>query len=152
MNRSYSAPELRRVGGLAVAAGSILAAVGAGAWGVVTKQLRDENITVPDHAPFLVGRRVQDPLTAFAQSEAIKGNAERIAGGRTFSDVSDALRRAEKDSDEQRRLQHQCETLSTAAALRTSLMTSVLAYGVAAFAAGLGMMLTAAGSQLRRAR
>ncbi|CAG7615530.1 hypothetical protein LEUCIP111803_01886 [Leucobacter soli] len=152
MNRSYSAPEFRRVGGLAIAAGSILVAAGASAWGVVTRQLRDENITVPDHAPFLPGKRVQDPMTAFAQSEAIKGNAERIAGGRTFSDVSDALRKVEKGSDEEQRLKQQSETLSAAAALRTSLMTSVLAYGVAAFAAGLGVMLAAAGSQLRRAR
>lgn len=142
---------LRRVGGLALAAGSLLLAGGACAWSAVTKQLRDERITVPPNAPALAGRRVQGPATAYAQALVIKRNAERSAGGRTFADISAALRGVDGDSDEARDLRNQSAALSTAASLRTSLMTSVLAYGVSALVAGLGALFLIVGSQLRRA-
>ncbi|WP_449281351.1 hypothetical protein [Leucobacter sp.] len=151
MTLDRSASSLRRAGGLAVAAGALLAVAGAGAWCAVTKQLRDEKITVPGNAPVLAGKPVQGPATAYVEALVIKGNAERGAGGRTFADISDALRGVDSGSDEARELRNQSSALSTAAALRTSLMTSVLAYGVSALAAGLGIFLAAAGSQLRRA-
>lgn len=146
-----SASALRRIGGFAIAAGTVFTAVGVGAWTTVTRQLRDEKITVPGNAPMFAGKRVQDPATAYVEALVIKRNAERSAGGRTFADISDALRGVESGSDEERELRGQSAALSTAAALRTSLMTSVLAYGVSAFAAGLGVFLTIVGSQLRRA-
>jgi len=142
---------LRQVGGLAIAAGTMFVVAGAGAWSVVTKQLRDEKITVPPNAPMLGGRRVQDPVTAYVEALVIKGNAERGAGGRTFADISAALRGVDGSSDEARALRNQSSALSTAASLRTSLMTSVLAYGVSAVAGGLGVFFVLAGSQLRRA-
>ena len=145
-----SIPTLRCVGGLAIAAGSVFLAVGAGAWFAVTKQLRDEKITVPGNAPLLAGRRVQDPVTAYAQALAIKDNSERGAGGRTFAEVSAALRDVEKGSEEEAELRKHSAALSTAASLRTSLMTSVLAYGVSALVGGLGAFFVVAGSQLRR--
>ncbi len=146
-----SASALRRAGGLAIVAGSVFIAAGAGAWFTVTKQLRDEKITVPGNAPVLAGKPVQGPATAYVQALVIKGNAERGAGGRTFADISEALRGVDSSSDEAHELRNQSSALSTAAALRTSLMTSVLAYGVSAFAAGLGALLSVIGSQLRRA-
>jgi hypothetical protein len=142
--------SLRRVGGLTVAAGALLAAAGAGAWVAVTTQLRAEKITVPGNAPILAGKPVQDPATAYVEALVIKGNAERGAGGRTFADISEALRHVEKGSDEERELRGQSSALSTAASLRTSLMTSVLAYGVSALVAGLGAFFVITGSQLRR--
>lgn len=145
------ASALRRVGGLALAAGSVFVAVGAGAWATVTKQLRAENITVPPNAPALAGRRVQDPATAYVEALVIKGNAERGAGGRTFADISAALGDVDKNSEEARELRNQSTALSTAASLRTSLLTSVLAYGVSALVAGLGAFFMVIGSQLRRA-
>ncbi len=151
MTSPPSIPTLRRVGGLAIAAGSVLLAAGAGAWLTVTKQLRDEKITVPGNAPLLAGRRVQDPVTAYVEALVIKGNAERGAGGRTFADISAALRDVEGGSDEAAELRKQSAALSTAASLRTSLMTSVLAYGVSALVGGLGAFFVIAGSQLRRA-
>ncbi len=141
---------LRRVGGLTVAAGTLLAVAGSGAWFVVTKQLRAEKITVPGNAPILAGKTVQDPVTAYVEALVIKGNAERGAGGRTFADISEALRHVEKGSDEEGKLRGQSASLSTAASLRTSLMTSVLAYGVSALVAGLGAFFVVIGSQLRR--
>jgi len=145
-----STPALRRVGGLAIAAGSAFLAVGVGAWLAVTKQLRDEKITVPGNAPLLAGKRVQGPATAYVEALVIKGNAERGAGGRTFADISAALRDVEGSSDEAAELRKQSAALSTAASLRTSLMTSVLAYGVSALVGGLGAIFVIAGSQLRR--
>ncbi|MCU1477306.1 MAG: hypothetical protein JWQ64_1999 [Subtercola sp.] len=142
---------LRRAGGLAIAAGSLFVAVGAGAWLTVTKQLRDERITVPGNAPALAGKRVQGPATAYVEALVIKRNAERGAGGRTFADISDALRGVDSSSEEAAELRKQSSALSTGASLRTSLMTSVLAYGVSAFVGGLGAFFLIVGSQLRRA-
>ncbi|PPF82970.1 aromatic ring-opening dioxygenase LigA [Subtercola sp. Z020] len=152
MSTLPTASALHRVGGLAVAAGSVFVAVGAGAWYTVTQQLRAEKITVPGNAPRFAGKPVQGPATAYVEAVVIKGNAERGAGGRTFADISTALRGVEAGSDEEAELRKQSAALSTGAALRTSLMTSVLAYGVSAFAAGLGAFFLVAGSQLRRAR
>jgi hypothetical protein len=140
---------VRRVGGLTRAAGSVFLLAGAGAWFTVTKQLRDEKITVPGNAPVLAGKRVQDPVTAYVQALVIKRNAARSAGGRTFADISAALREVDGSSDEARELRNQSSALSTAASLRTSLMTSVLAYGVSALVVGLGAFFLTVGSQLR---
>lgn len=141
---------LHSAGGLAVAAGTLFAAVGVAAWVAVTKQLRKEKITVPGNASLLAGKPVAGPATAFAEALAIQANAEHAAGGRTFAEIGDALRAVEKDSDEAQALRAQSQSLATAAALRTSLLTSVLAYGVSAFAAGIGLLLMTMGSQLRR--
>lgn len=151
MTSMHTTPVLHRVGGLAIAAGSLFVAVGGGAWLIVTKQLRDERITVPGNAPILAGKRVQDPVTAYVEALVIKRNAERGAGGRTFADISEALRGLDASSDEAGELRNQSSALSTGASLRTSLMTSVLAYGVSALAGGLGLFFLVVGSQLRRA-
>lgn len=150
MTSSARSHALRRVSTLSVAAGSVFVAAGAAAWITVTQQLRAEKIVVPPNAPVLAGARVQDPVTAYVEAGVIKSNAERGAGGRTFADISTALRTAEAGSDEARDLRNQSLSLSTAAALRTSLMTSVLAFGVSALAVGLGGFFVVAGSLLRR--
>lgn len=143
--------SVRRAGGYAVAAGTLFAAVGAAAWATVTSQLRAEKITVPANAPALAGAPVQGPVSAYIEAQVIKGNAERGAGGRTYADVSAALQKVEKGSQEEADLRKQSAALSTASALRTSLFTSVLAYGVSAFAAGMGALLVVVGGALRRA-
>lgn len=148
---SFPSLPLRRAGGLAVAAGSLFALVGIGAWSTITKQLRAEKITVPPNAPAFAGKQVSGPATAFVQALVIKRNAEQSAGGRTFADVGAALRGLDPDSPESRELREQGTSLSTAAALRTALLLSVLAYGVSVFAAGLGAVLVTVGAQLRRA-
>ncbi|WP_440711204.1 aromatic ring-opening dioxygenase LigA [Herbiconiux sp. YIM B11900] len=150
MSTSSSASALRTVGGLSIAAGSLFVAAGAGAWFTVTKQLQAEKIEVPGNAPAFGGKTVQGPATAYVEALVIKSNAERGAGGRTFADISTALRGVDAKSDEAAELRKQSAALSTAASLRTSLMTSVLAYGVSAFAAGLGAFLLLVGTVLRR--
>lgn len=141
---------LARAGGLAMAAGSLFLAGGVAAWCTVAKQLKDEDIVVPDNAPVFAGRVVQDPATAFVQALVIKRNSESLAGGRTFAEVGERMREVEKSSDEYGELRAQQETLATAASLRASLMTSVLAFGVSALAAGIGGVLVLVGRQLRR--
>ncbi|MBF4574017.1 hypothetical protein ITJ64_16005 [Herbiconiux sp. VKM Ac-1786] len=150
MTSSPTAPDLRSVGGLAIAAGCLFVTVGAGAWVAVATQLRAEKIDVPGNAPMLKGKRVQGPVTAYVEALVIKGNAERGAGGRTFADISAALRGVDGASDEAAELRKQSAALSTAASLRTSLMTAVLAFGVSAFAGGSGTLLIATGTLLRR--
>lgn len=138
-----------RASGILLIAGTLFLSVGIAAWVAVSKQLRDERIVVPENAPVLAGRRVQDPLTAYVQALVIKGNAERGAGGRTFSDISEALRVVDKNSDQSRELRKQSSSLATAASLRTALMTSVLAFGVSTLVGGLGILLTCVGLLLR---
>ena len=142
-------PAARRVALLARIAGVLFGAAGAAAWAAVSKQLDDERITVPGNAPILAGRRVRGPVSAYVQALVIKGNAERGAGGRSFADISAALAEVEKGSDEERALRSQSAALATAASLRTSLLTSVLAFGVSALVAGIGALLVAAGTLLR---
>ncbi len=144
------ASALVTVGRLATATGTLLLAGGAAAWFAVTAQLRAEKIAVPDDADLLPGKPVQGPVTAYAEAAVIKRNAERASGGKTFADISDALKTVESGSDEERKLRGQSAALSTAASLRTSLMTSVLAYGVSALVAGLGAFFLVCGRVLRR--
>ena len=145
---STPASTLRAVGTLSLVAGSALVALGGTAWGVVSKQLRDEDITVPPNAPFLAGKRVQDPLTAFAEAETIRRNAERDAGGRSFAEVAAATKSAEPGSPEAAELGKTRLMLATAASLRTSLMTSVLAFGVSALVMGVGALLLTTGARM----
>lgn len=142
---------VRKAGVLATLVGTVFTTVGVAAWAVITRQLQDEKITVPGNAPAFAGKQVQDPVTAYVQALVIQRNAEKGAGGRTFADISNALRGVDPKSEEAQELRNHSASLSTAAALRTSLLMSVLAYGVSAFAAGLGMFFMIAGSQLRRA-
>lgn len=139
---------LRRVGGLAIGVGALFMAVGGAAWGVVSKQLRDEQITLPPNAPLMGGKLVQDPVSAFVQAEAIKTNAEKGAGGMKFAEVTGKIRQVDSDSEEAANLREQRLVLSTAASLRGALMTSVLAFGVSALIAGVGVLVTVAGIQL----
>jgi len=150
MTSPQPASALVTVGRLATAAGTLLLAGGAAAWFAVTTQLRDEKITVPDDAPALGGKPVQGPVSAYVEAIVIRRNAERGSGGKTFADISEELKTVEHGSDEERKLRGQSAALSTAASLRTSLMTSVLAYGVSALVVGLGAFFLVTGRVLRR--
>ena len=99
---------------------------GIAAWIGVTVQLSEENITVADDAAFLQGAQVTDPLTAWAQAEVIQKHTLELTGGKTYAELAqdDPLR----------------ETAATASYLRTSLFTSIVAFGVALLAAGTGVI------------
>ena len=110
-----------------VAAGIILIVAAAVTWVVVTNQLAAENITIGDDANCMAGEQVNGPITAFCQADLINEHALAATDGLTY---------AEMDRDDPRRA-----TAMNASFLRASLFTSVVAYGVAAMAAGLGVVL-----------
>jgi hypothetical protein len=126
-----STGPLRVLSIIVIAAGAILVIAGIVTWIVVRDQLADENIVVSEDAPFLAGDDVNGPFTAYAEAEAINDHALEASGGLTY---------AELERDDPTR-----ETVMTASFLRASLYTSVVSFGVAFFAFGVGIVLILVG-------
>lgn len=107
-------------------AGAVLLLGGAGTWYTVSNQLAAENITVTDDAPCQQGQDVNGPLEAFCMAEIINTHALEATGGKTYAELDreDPLRAVAQN----------------ASFLRASLFTSVVAFGVAAFAMGIGVL------------
>lgn len=107
-------------------AGAVLLLGGAGTWYTVSNQLAAESITVTDDAPCQQGQDVNGPLEAFCMAEIINTHALEATGGKTYAqlDREDPLR----------------AVAQSASFLRASLFTSVVAFGVAAFAMGIGVL------------
>lgn len=125
-------PPVRKVG-LIKAAGIIgilggiaLIIVGIVVWVMVSSQLRAENITIPDDAMAFQGQTVAGPFTAFVQADIIQHHALAASDGQTYAqlDKEDPVR----------------ATMMNASFLRASLFTSVVSFGVAAFAMGVGIL------------
>lgn len=116
---------------LVMAAGVVMIVAGVGTWIAVQTQLADEQITVSDDADRFAGDAVDGPLTAFSQANTIEKHALEASGGKTY---------AELDQDDPTR-----DTVMTASFLRASLFTSVVSFGVAAMAVGLGIVLVLIG-------
>lgn len=121
---------------LIIIAGVILIGAGTVTWFVVRDQLAAEKITVSDDADFAAGKPVEGPFTAYAQAEVINDHALEASGGLTY---------AQLDRDDPTR-----DTVMTASFLRASLFTSVVAFGVAFFAAGIGVLMILIGWALLR--
>ncbi|WP_240747403.1 aromatic ring-opening dioxygenase LigA [Microbacterium sp. K22] len=115
--------------------GIALIAVGIVVWVMVSTQLRAENITIPDDAIAFQGQTVAGPLTAFVQADIIQHHALEASAGSTYSElaVDDPIR----------------ATVMNASFLRASLFTSVVSFGVAAFAMGVGILSILFGWALR---
>jgi ABC-type Fe3+-siderophore transport system permease subunit len=127
---------VRVLGLLVVIAGAILIVAGAVTYGVVSKTLADQKITVSTDAAHFGGQQVTQPWQAYAQANVIAKHAGEIAGGKTY---------AELPQDDPNR-----QTVMTASFLQASLFTSVVAFGVAAMAMGLGVVFVLVGVALRR--
>ena len=125
---------VRVVAILLLLAGVILVVAGAVTWITVQNQLADEKITVSDDAARFAGEPVDGPLTAYAQAEVIEKHALESSGGKTY---------AEMDRNDPARA-----TVMDASFLRASLFTSVVAFGVAAMAAGIGVIVLLIGYAL----
>ncbi len=121
---------------LIIVAGIVMVVAGVVTWFVVQDQLANENITVSDDADFLAGNEVNGPFSAYAEADIINEHALEASGGLTY---------AELEQDDPVR-----QTVMTASFLRASLFTSVVAFGVAFMAAGLGVVLVLIGIALRR--
>ncbi|UNX54278.1 aromatic ring-opening dioxygenase LigA [Georgenia sp. TF02-10] len=130
----------RLAGIIAIIAGILFIIAGGVTWGMVTSQLKAENITVPEDSPMLAGDRVDGPFSAYAQANIINEHALAGTEGRTYAELGDAMHEVEEGSPEHAELQAQRATVMNASFLRASLFTSVVSYGVAALVMGLGVL------------
>lgn len=127
---------VKAIGVLGILGGALLILVGIIAWIAVTTQLTAENITIPDDAAAFQGQQVTGPVTAYIQADVINRHALEASGGMTY---------AELPQDDPVRA-----TVMQASFLRASLFTSVVAYGVALFAAGVGVLAILFGWAIHR--
>jgi hypothetical protein len=126
----------RTVGLIAMIAGLVFAVAGVVAYIAVEQTLSDQKITVSDDADMFAGKSVNGPFTAYAQAMVIGKHAKEIGKGKTYSELP---------QDDPNR-----DTVMTASFLQASLFTSVVAFGVSAMAAVLGVLLILIGWALRR--
>jgi len=122
------------IGLLVIIAGVVLVVAGVVTYGLVSSKLADQKITVSADAAHFGGQQVSQPWQAYAQADIIAKHADAIAGGKTY---------AELPQDDPNR-----QTVMTASFLQASLFTSVVAFGVAALAVGLGILFLLMGLAL----
>ena len=127
---------VRVIGIIVIVLGAFFVIAGIGTYAVASSTLADQKITVSDDASHFAGRDVKGPLTAYAQANVINKHATEIGGGKTY---------AELPQDDPNR-----STVMTASFLQASLFTSVVAFGVAAFVAVMGVILVLLGWSLMR--
>ena len=120
---------------IAIVVGIIMAIAGVVTWVVISNTLSDQNITVADDANCAAGDDVNGPYSAYCQADIIDQHTLDITGGLTYAELDreDPLRATAMDS----------------AFLQASLFTSVVAFGVAAMAFVVGIVLTLIGFALR---
>lgn len=123
------------IGVIVMVMGVIFAVAGVVTYVMVSNELAAENITVSKDAQWFAGKDVSGPFTAYSEAEVISKHALEATGGKTY---------AELDKEDPAR-----QTAMQASFLRASLFTSVVAFGVAALAAVLGVMLFLIGWALR---
>jgi len=120
------------VGIVTMVAGVTLIIAGIVTWNEVSSQLEAESITVAADASCQAGEPVDGPVTAWCQAEVINTHALEATGGKTYAELdrADPLR----------------AVAASASFLRASLFTSVVAYGVAAMALGVGVIFVLIGA------
>lgn len=123
------------IGTLVIVAGIILGLSGAGTWALVASSLGDERVTVAEDAARFGGEKVAGPLTAYYQADIIETHALEGSGGKTY---------AELDREDPARA-----IVMNGSFLRASLFTSVVSFGIAAMAMGLGVVFVLVGFALR---
>ena len=119
----------------AIVVGIVMAIAGVVTWVVVTNTLSAEKITVSDDASCLAGDDVNGPFSAFCQARVIDKHTKAITGGKTYAELA---------QDDPNRA-----TAMQSAFLQASLFTSVVAFGVAAMAFVLGIVVALIGFSLR---
>ena len=136
----------KTVGILSIIAGLIMIIAGAVTWGVVTSQLKAENITVPGDSEFMggayAGKKVGGPLSAYAQADIINVHALNSSNGETYATLGKLANEAKEAGDTAKAEEYtkQRTSMMNASFLRSSLFSSVIAYGVAALVIGLGVL------------
>lgn len=131
-----TASTIRMLGLVVLIAGAILSLAGVATWFTVQSQLAAENITVAEDASMLAGDEVNGPFSAWAQADIINQHALESSGGETYATL---------DREDPAR-----ESMMNASFLRASLFTSVVSFGIAAMAFGLGILFMLIGWALRK--
>jgi uncharacterized membrane protein YraQ (UPF0718 family) len=125
---THSFPRATRLAAIiTIVAGVLMAVAGATTWYMVQTNLADERITVSEDSPRFAKDAVNGPFTAFQEAQMIEKHYLEATSGKTY---------AELDREDPVR-----QTAMTASFLRASLFTSVVSFGVAAMAFGLGLVL-----------
>ena len=141
---------VRILGILLAIAGAIMLISGGVAWGMVTSQLKAQEMTVPGDAPSNAGKPVAGPFTAWSMQEIIDIHATGATGGETYATLGDRVDEAKEqfgeDSEEAAELQGLRNTAQSASFLRASLFTSILAFGVSFLVMGLGITTALTGA------
>ena len=156
---------IKLIGLITIVAGIIMVVAGAVTWSLVTTQLKAENITVAavsETAPgSLAGKPVAGPFTAYAQASAINQHALKEANGRTYAQLGADAKTLKaklaaggaspeaiaKDAGVVALADSRTNSM-TGSFLRASLFTSVISFGVAALAIGLGVLFALLGFAL----
>jgi hypothetical protein len=125
------AGRIRVIGLITMIAGIVLVVAGAFTYVMVSVTLADEKITVSDDAKYLAGDEVNGPFSAYSEAQTIEKHTVEATGGKTY---------AELDREDPAR-----QTAMTGSFLRASLFTSVVAFGVAAMAVGIGILFALLG-------
>jgi hypothetical protein len=126
---------VRRIASVAsIVLGVLLILGGLGTWFTVSNTLADQQIITADDA-CLPGRSVDGPFTAYCQAQVIETHALEATNNMYY---------AEMDREDPLR-----QVAATASFLRASLFTSVLAFGVAAQALGMGVLFILIGLGMR---
>jgi ABC-type sugar transport system permease subunit len=120
---------------VAIVVGIVMAVAGVITWVVVSTTLADQKIVVSDDASCLAGDEVDGPFSAYCQANVIDKHTMKITGGLTYSEL---------EQDDPNRA-----TAMDSAFLQASLFTSVVAFGVAFMAFGVGIVLALIGFGLR---
>lgn len=126
------------IGAIVIAIGAIMVIAGAVTWATVSSTLAAERITVTEDATCMAGAEVTGPYQAYCQADIINTHALESTGGKTYSELDreDPLRAVAMNGS----------------FLRASLFTSVVAFGVALMAIGIGLVFILLGVlQLRQA-
>lgn len=117
---------MRRIAAIASIVLGVLLIVGGGAtWILVSSTLGEQNITTSDDA-CLADKPVNGPFTAYCQAKIIEDHTLESTNGLHYAELGrdDPLR----------------DLAMRSAFLQSSLFTSILAFGVAAMAVGMGLI------------
>lgn len=106
--------------------GAVMVVAGALTFAMVSSTLADQKIVVSADADCLAGNEVKGPFAAYCEAITIDKHVLNATGGKTY---------AELDQDDPTR-----ETAMTGSFLQASLYTSVVAFGVAFMAIGIGIV------------
>jgi len=126
---------MRKISSIAsIVLGVLMIVGGITTWFVVSDTLSNQKITTSEDA-CLPNRTVAGPFTAYCEAKVIEAHSLESTGGLYY---------AEMDREDPLRA-----TAATASFLQASLFTSVVAFGVAAMAVGMGLLFILIGLGMR---